>query len=136
LRLRRGAEKRSSKSCRDNKQFNVSNVVALVGARASVTDTRHIAAAQKQNSDTKAWLRKSSTRWASRTLPSEANFMMIDVGRDVGPLNKAMREKKVYVGRRFPAMPKHLRITIGTPEEMRRFTTALRETLAAPLPAG
>jgi histidinol-phosphate aminotransferase len=37
-------------------QFNVSNTVALMAARAGLTDTRHVAAAQKQNSDTKAWL--------------------------------------------------------------------------------
>jgi len=111
-------------------QFNVSNIVALMAARAGLTDTRHVAAAQKQNSDTKAWLSKELATMGLTHLPSEANFMMIDVRTDVGPLNKAMRAKNVHVGRRFPAMPNHLRITIGTPEEMRRFTAALREVLA------
>jgi histidinol-phosphate aminotransferase len=111
-------------------QFNVSNIVALMAARAGLTDTRHVTAAQKQNSDTKAWLSKELATMGLAHLPSEANFMMIDVGRDVGPLNKAMRAKNVHVGRRFPAMPHHLRITIGTPEEMRRFTATLREALA------
>jgi histidinol-phosphate aminotransferase len=125
------AQKALIEKLQGQQQFNVSNIMALVAARASVTDPRHAAAAQKQNSDTKAWLSKELGKMGLTHLPSEANFMMIDLGTDIGPLNKAMREKNVHVGRRFPAMPKHMRITIGTPEEMRRFTTALREVMGA-----
>jgi histidinol-phosphate aminotransferase len=123
------AQKALIEKLQAQQQFNVSNIMALVAARASVTDARHTAAAQKQNSDTKAWLSKELERMGLTHLPSEANFMMIDVGRDVGPLNKAMREKNVFAGRRFPAMPKHLRVTIGTPEEMRRFVAVLGEAM-------
>ena len=49
---------------------------------------------------------------------------MIDLGREVKPVIGALRERKVQVGRLFPAMPKHLRVTIGTPEEMERFMEA------------
>ena len=37
-----------------------------------------------------------------------------------------MREQGVRVGRLFPAMPEHLRVTIGTPEEMQRFLEAFK----------
>ena len=53
-------------------------------------------------------------------VPSETNFVMIDLRREVRPVIGALREKQVHVGRLFPAMPKHLRVTIGTPEEMHR----------------
>ena len=59
-----------------------------------------------------------------KLLPSETNFVMIDLGREVKPVIGALRERKVQVGRLFPAMPKHLRVTIGTPEEMERFMEA------------
>jgi len=58
-------------------------------------------------------------------LPSEANFVMIDVKREVKPLIASMRAKGVSVGRLFPAMPHHMRVTIGTPEEMQRFVQEL-----------
>jgi histidinol-phosphate/aromatic aminotransferase/cobyric acid decarboxylase-like protein len=50
---------------------------------------------------------------------------MIDLGRDVKPVIASMRARGVEPGRLFPAMPHHLRITIGTPEEMRRFVEVL-----------
>jgi histidinol-phosphate aminotransferase len=37
----------------------------------------------------------------------------------------------VHVGRLFPAMPHHLRVTIGTPEEMARFVDAFRRVSQA-----
>ena len=65
-----------------------------------------------------------------RTLPSQANFIMIDMGREVKPLIAAMRQRNVHVGRLFPAMPKHLRVTIGRPEEMTAFLTAFKAVIA------
>ena len=82
-----------------------------------------------RNSETKAWLARELGRMDIRQLPSEANFVMIDVGRDVKPVITAMRERNVRVGRKFPALPNHMRVTIGTPDEMKRFVVVLRETL-------
>ena len=58
------------------------------------------------------------------TVPSETNFIMIDVRRDVRPLIGAMRTRGVHVGRVFPAMPHHMRVTIGKPEQMEAFVRA------------
>jgi len=41
-----------------------------------------------------------------------------------------LKSRQVEVGRLFPAMPNHLRVTIGTPEEMRRFMETFREVMA------
>ncbi len=102
------------------------NVMALVAARASLGDREHVAEHRRRNSDTKAWLGQNIERLGCRMLPSEANFVMIDTGRDVKPLITSMRANGVHAGRLFPAMPHHLRVTIGTPEEMRRFVEELR----------
>jgi histidinol-phosphate aminotransferase len=125
------AQKGLIETLQRQQQFNVSNIVALMAARASITDAAHVAAAQKENSATRAWLAGEVRRMGLTQLPSEANFVMIDVGRDVSEVRKSMREKGVLVGRRFPALPNHLRVTIGTPEEMRRFVAVLGQTLRA-----
>jgi len=52
------------------------------------------------------------------------------VRRDVKPLISSMRDQGVRVGRLFPAMPHHLRITIGRPEEMERFVGAFKTSIA------
>ncbi|HSP17438.1 MAG TPA: aminotransferase class I/II-fold pyridoxal phosphate-dependent enzyme [Thermoanaerobaculia bacterium] len=105
--------------------FNNMNVMALVAARASLRDGQQVTESRRRNSDTRAWLRQNVERLGYRMLPSEANFVMIDTGRDVKPLITSMRANGVRVGRLFPAMPHHLRVTIGTPDEMRRFVEEL-----------
>lgn len=64
-------------------------------------------------------------------VPSECNFFMVHLKRPVQPVIQAFREKKVAVGRPFPPMTEHLRVSIGTPEEMQRFMTAFREIMPA-----
>ena len=59
-------------------------------------------------------------------IPSDTNFIMIDTRRDVKPLITTLRGRGVQVGRLFPAMPRHLRVTIGTPDQMQRFLEVFR----------
>jgi len=106
--------------------FNVMNLFALVAARASLEDTEHVAKSRQKNSDTREWLIGELKRDGYQTLPSEANFVMIDVRSEVKPMIAAMRERGVRVGRLFPAMPAHMRLTIGLPEEMRRFVEVFK----------
>jgi histidinol-phosphate aminotransferase len=111
-------------------QWDVMNVVALTGAKASLADPDHVPLARKRNSDTKAWLAGELQKSRYEVLPSEANFVMIDMRQNVKPLIAQMRGEGVHVGRLFPAMPHHLRVTIGTPEEMERFIGAFRQIKA------
>ena len=101
------------------------NIMALVAARASLPDQQHVVEHRKRNSETRTWLRDNVQRLGLQMLPSEANFAMIDIQRDVKPVITAMRSNGVAVGRLFPAMPHHLRVTIGTPDQMRRFVGEL-----------
>jgi histidinol-phosphate/aromatic aminotransferase/cobyric acid decarboxylase-like protein len=41
------------------------------------------------------------------------------------------RKKGVLVGRPFTAVPEHLRVSVGTPDEMNRFVTAFKEIFPA-----
>jgi histidinol-phosphate aminotransferase len=69
-----------------------------------------------------------------RVIPSETNFVMIDMGRDVAPVIAAFRDRRILVGRRFRSMPTWLRLSIGTPREMDAFAAALREIVPPPGP--
>ena len=57
--------------------------------------------------------------------------MQIDLGQEVPPVIEAFREQGIAVGRRFPALPNHLRVSIGTPEEMEKFVVAFDKVLPA-----
>ncbi|HEV8366193.1 MAG TPA: aminotransferase class I/II-fold pyridoxal phosphate-dependent enzyme [Gemmatimonadaceae bacterium] len=65
-------------------------------------------------------------------IPSDANFFMVHVKRPVVPVIEEFRKRQVLVGRPFPPMNEHLRVSIGTPDEMSRFMVAFKEIVAAP----
>ena len=64
-------------------------------------------------------------------IPSETNFFMVGIRTRVEPIIEEFRKRKVLVGRPFPPMLEHLRVSIGTADEMGRFMTAFREIFAA-----
>jgi len=106
------------------------NVMALAAAQASLADPHHVAEGTKRNAATKASVVASLKKLGFEIIPSETNFIMIDVRRDVRPLIGAMRTKGVHVGRLFPALPHHMRVTIGRPEQMDAFVRAFSEVVA------
>jgi histidinol-phosphate aminotransferase len=56
---------------------------------------------------------------------------MVDVKRPVVPMIQAMKQRQVQIGRLFPSLPNHMRVTIGKRAEMERFVSAFREVAAA-----
>jgi histidinol-phosphate aminotransferase len=56
---------------------------------------------------------------------------MVHIKRPVQPVIAAFRQKGVIVGRPFPPMTEHLRVSVGAPDEMDRFTTAFKQIFTA-----
>src|SRR6185503_6269844 len=67
-----------------------------------------------------------------RVIPSQTNFFMIDLGEDVRLTIAALRERGVRVGRFFPTLPTHLRVTVGRREEMQAFLAAFAAVMPQP----
>jgi histidinol-phosphate aminotransferase len=107
------------------------NAGVLAAGRASLGDAGHVARQRERLNATKRRLVAQLEADGRRIIPSEANFLMIEVGRDVTTVIAALRERKILVGRRFPAMPNWLRVTIGTEPETAALLAALREALPA-----
>src|SRR4029077_3683798 len=108
------------------KAWDSMNAVALAGGRASLIDTKHVVDGRKRNSDTRERVVDSLRSAGYDVVPSQANFFMVDLKRNVKPVIVPMRDRGVHVGRLFPAMPQHLRVTVGTPEEMQSFLSAFK----------
>ena len=120
------ANKDTIKKLDAQKSWDTMNVMALVAARASLADSGFVAEGRRRNTATRASVVDSLGAMGYKVIPSETNFIMIDTRREVRPLIAAMKTQGVHVGRLFPALPNHLRVTIGTPEEMQRFVGAFR----------
>jgi histidinol-phosphate aminotransferase len=106
------------------------NVMALAAASASLDDVDQVNKGRKLNSEAKSFTTSELAKMGYKQIPSQANFIMFDCKRPVVPLIKALNERNVQVGRLFPALPNHMRLTIGKKSEMEAFLSAFHEVTA------
>jgi histidinol-phosphate aminotransferase len=124
------AQKEAIERMRRNQMWDSVNCMALAAATASMDDVDHVPNGQRLNKEAKTFTTSELEKMGYKTIPSQANFIMFDCKKPVVPLIKAMKEKNVHVGRLFPALPNHMRLTIGKKSEMETFLAAFREVLA------
>jgi histidinol-phosphate aminotransferase len=111
--------------------FDSVNIMALTAAIASLEDAEQVANGRRLNSEAKAFVTGELDKMGYKSIPSQANFIMIDIKRPVVPLIQALKQKNVQVGRLFPALPNHMRLTIGKKTEMESFLAAFRQVMAS-----
>ena len=113
--------------------YSMGSINALVkwGGVASLKDTASQADVKKKVMDLRKKTTAELTAYGYECIPSETNFFMVSIGREIQPVIDEFRTKKVMVGRPFPPMTTHMRVSIGTAEEMDRFTKAFKEIFPA-----
>jgi histidinol-phosphate aminotransferase len=115
------------------KPYSMGSINAIVkwGAVAGLADT----AGQKKVLDQTLKNRNKAIAdiktLGYEVLPTETNFFMVAIHREIQPVIEEFRKKGVAVGRPFPPMTQHMRVSVGTEEEMARFMTAFKEILPA-----
>ena len=75
------------------------NILALVAASASIADTEHVPAGRKLNLETRKFVTDALAADGFESIPSHANFVMVNLKRPVVPVIAAMKERKVKIGR-------------------------------------
>ncbi len=114
---------------RTKQPFSV-NMVALIAARAALSDTDYLKRVLQNNSREKQIYYKTLKEKSVEYVPTEANFILIKLGKQAEQITKKLFEKKILV--RFMGaynLPEYIRVTIGTPEENQRFMDALMRAL-------
>lgn len=105
-------------------------VTGMVGAHASLKVKNLVPERRKIIADIRNdvfdWMTKKNYSF----VPSVSNKFMIDVKRPGQEVVKAMAARKVFIGRVWPAWPNHVRVSIGTAEEMAKFKAAFAEVMA------
>jgi histidinol-phosphate aminotransferase len=107
------------------------NAAVLSAALASLGDTEYLASCRNRLNSTRSWLCSELSKDGRSFIPSQANFLMIDMGTNVLPIIEQFRARNILVGRLFPSMSNFLRVTIGTQPETEAFLSALREIAPA-----
>jgi len=109
--------------------FNV-NALAQAAAVAALTDQDFLQRTYDNNRAGKAQLMQAFAQMGLQTVPSYANFVLVRVG-DAAAVNLALMRRGVIVRPvAGDGLPEWLRVSIGLPEENRRFIEALQAVLA------
>ena len=124
------AQRETIERMRPHQPWDSVNIMALAAAVASLNDPDQVANGCRLNSEARAFVTSELDAIGYKQIPSQANFIMIDVKRPVPPLIEAMKQRSVQVGRLFPALPNHMRVTIGKKTEMETFLSAFRQVTA------
>lgn len=109
--------------------FNV-NSAALAAALAAVSDDAHVKQSRAVNEEGRKYLYAEFKKIGLSFVPTEANFIFVDVKTDSKILFQKMLLCGVIVrtGDIF-GLPTFIRVTIGKPSENKKFITALKKCL-------
>lgn len=111
--------------------FNV-NLLGQVCALAALDDSDFVAESAALNAEQRGVLAHALAERGLPVLPSQANFLTFDCGRDAAPVYRALLREGVIVRPLAGyGLPDHLRVTVGTAAENRRFLAALDEVSKA-----
>lgn len=124
------AQRETIERLRPHQIYDSVNIMALVTALASLADPDQIANGRRLNGEARAFVIGELEKMGYKQIPSQANFIMFDLKRPVVPVIQALKQRNVHVGRLFPALPNHMRLTIGKQTEMEAFLSAFKQVTA------
>jgi histidinol-phosphate aminotransferase len=103
------------------------NAIVKYGGVAALKDTETQAKVKRVTLELRKKTAADLQSLGYAVIPSEANFFMVHLRRPVQPVIEEFKKKGVLVGRPFPPLLEHLRVSVGTADEMSRFLTAFKE---------
>jgi histidinol-phosphate aminotransferase len=124
------AQKETIEQLRPHQMWDSVNILALAAASASLDDSAQVSNGRRLNTEAKAFVTGELDTMGYKSIPSQANFIMFDCKHPVVPLIQELKQRKVHVGRLFPALPNYMRLTIGKRSEMESFLAAFRQVVA------
>jgi histidinol-phosphate aminotransferase len=95
-----------------------------VGARAALVaydDLEYVQLSAKRNADDRQEFFNQAKARMVRGIDSHANFAMVETGRMAVEVIEHFKKNNVLIARLFPSMNTYVRVSFGTPGEMKEF---------------
>ena len=102
---------------------------AQAAAKAALEDTAFIAECKRRNAEGLAYLKAEFDRLGLRYFEPYGNFVMFDTGIPSQKVFDALLRKGIISRARWTHYPTHIRITVGSAEQNRKFIEALEQVL-------
>jgi histidinol-phosphate aminotransferase len=97
------------------------NAIVAEVAGLVLGDTEGLIKLVKRNSDDRQEFFNSAMVRRLKPISSSANFVMMNTEHPAQELIGHFRKHNVLIGRQFPPMNDYIRVSLGTPDEMRAF---------------
>jgi histidinol-phosphate aminotransferase len=104
--------------------------LAAAAALAALGQRTFVRRQQALNREARAFTQRFLADRGHAVASSETNFLFVDLRRDSRAFQDACAKRGVLVGRPFPPLTTHARVSIGTMAEMRRAVAVFRDVLA------
>jgi histidinol-phosphate aminotransferase len=114
---------------RTKQPFSV-NMMALIAAKAALSDQRHLTKVLDNNRKGRTYLCDSLEALGLSFIPTEANFVLVKIGGEAEGLAKRLFDRKILI--RWLGgygLTEYVRVTVGTEEENRIFIEALKRII-------
>lgn len=107
------------------------SVLAQRAAGAALHDGQFLERTVANNEQGRETINAGLEALGMRAVPSAANFVLFDTGRDAAAVAAALEARGVIVrAPRAPQLAGYLRVSVGLPHEVRRFLDALADAAA------
>lgn len=108
--------------------FNVNSIAAKAGC-AALNDQEHVRKSLQSNQQGMRQLEEGLKKLNLTYIPSIANFITVEVGDSLAVYQKILREGIIVRPLTSYGMPRHIRVTIGMPEDIERFLKTMGNIL-------
>ena len=109
--------------------FNV-NSLAQVAVIAAMDDAEHVRRTLDNNRAGIEYLERELTRLKLEFVPSQANFILANVGAGRAVYDALLRKGVIVRPMNGYGLPRHVRISVGLEDENRKLVAALAEVMA------
>lgn len=97
------------------------SIVSARAASAALDDVDYVRLGFKRNTDDRQEFMNQVNARMLRAIDSQANFVMVNPMRPPDEVIEHLKKNNILIGPKYPVLDKYIRVSIGTPGEMRAF---------------
>src|SRR4029077_16562198 len=97
------------------------NVGAARAAAAALDDQEYVRISARRNADDRQEFLNQANARMLRPIDSQTNFVLLDTARPAAAVGARFKKNDILLAEPFPGFEQHVRVSIGTPAEMREF---------------